>query len=159
RDRIETRLGTQEASRTTAEPMVRTFHGYAFGLLRRAAVEQGEPAPRLLTGPEQDLVIRELLEESQTPWPEDLKAALGTRPFATELRDLLLRAIERGVGPDRLAALATNHRRADWAAASQFFAEYLQVLALRDATSRGSVAYDYAELVRTANTILAEDQE
>jgi superfamily I DNA/RNA helicase/RecB family exonuclease len=152
RDRIEARLGA-DGLRTTAEPMVRTFHGYAFGLLRRAAVEQGEPAPRLLTGPEQDLVIRELLAESTTPWPEELKGALGTRAFATELRDLLLRAIERGVGPSRLAALAIAHRRTDWAAASRFFAEYLQVLALRDT---GSVAYDYAELVRTANNL---DQE
>ena len=43
------------------EPLVRTFPAYAFGLLRRAAAERGEPSPRLLTGPEQDLIIRELL--------------------------------------------------------------------------------------------------
>ena len=44
------------------EPLVRTFHAYAFGLLRRAAAAAGEPPPRLLTGPEQDVVIRELLQ-------------------------------------------------------------------------------------------------
>jgi superfamily I DNA/RNA helicase/RecB family exonuclease len=159
RDRIEARLGFHDGLRTTAEPMVRTFHGYAFGLLRRAAVAQGEASPRLLTGPEQDLVIRELLADSTTPWPESLKAALHTRAFATELRDLLLRAVERGVQPGGLARLAIEERRADWAAASRFFAEYLQVLALRDATGRGSVAYDYAELVRTATALLAEDRD
>ncbi|MEV6926021.1 ATP-dependent helicase, partial [Dactylosporangium sp. NPDC051485] len=150
RDRIEGRLGRAAGLRTTAEPMVRTFHGYAFGLLRRAAVERGETSPRLLTGPEQDLVIRELLAESTAPWPESLRGALGTRAFATELRDLLLRAVERGVGPNQLRELARIHRRADWTAAAEFFREYLQVLALRDATGRGSVAYDYAELVRAA---------
>ncbi|WP_238010208.1 ATP-dependent DNA helicase [Dactylosporangium sp. AC04546] len=159
RDRIEARLGRSSGLRTTAEPMVRTFHGYAFGLLRRAAVERGEPSPRLLTGPEQDLVIRELLAESPAPWPESLKGALATRAFATELRDLLLRAVERGVPPSGLAELARIHRRADWAAAARFFKEYLQVLALRDATTRGSVAYDYAELVRAASGLLADEPE
>jgi superfamily I DNA/RNA helicase/RecB family exonuclease len=159
RDRIEARLGSSAGLRTTAEPMVRTFHGYAFGLLRRAAVERGEPSPRLLTGPEQDLVIRELLAGSTTPWPPALEGALATRAFATELRDLLLRAVERGVGPAGLARLAVVHRRADWAAAAQFFEEYLQVLALRDATSRGSVAFDYAELVRAAAALLVDEPE
>ncbi|WP_426514544.1 ATP-dependent helicase [Dactylosporangium sp. McL0621] len=159
RDRIEARLGRSSGLRTTAEPMVRTFHGYAFGLLRRAAVDRGEASPRLLTGPEQDLVIRELLPESAAPWPEALRSALNTRAFATELRDLLLRAVERGVGPDGLAALARVHRRSDWSAAAVFFREYLQVLALRDATGRGSVAYDYAELVRAAAGMLADDED
>ncbi|MFG2037352.1 ATP-dependent helicase [Dactylosporangium sp. NPDC048998] len=159
RDRIEARLGRSSGLRTTAEPMVRTFHGYAFGLLRRAAVERGEASPRLLTGPEQDLVIRELLAGSAAPWPESLRGALNTRAFATELRDLLLRAVERGVGPAGLAELARVHRRADWAAAAAFFEEYLQVLALRDATGRGSVAYDYAELVRAASAMLADDAD
>ncbi len=85
------------------------------------------------------------------------KTAVHTRAFATELRDLLLRAVERGVGPQRLAALAIAHRRTDWAAAARFFAEYLQVLALRDATERGAVAYDYAELVRAATALIRAD--
>ncbi|MEV8513966.1 ATP-dependent DNA helicase [Dactylosporangium sp. NPDC051484] len=159
RDRIEARLGRASGLRTTAEPMIRTFHGYAFGLLRRAAVERGEASPRLLTGPEQDLVIRELLAGSAAPWPESLRGALNTRAFATELRDLLLRAVERGVGPAGLAELARVHRRADWAAAAAFFEEYRQVLALRDATARGSAAYDYAELVRAASAMLADDED
>jgi superfamily I DNA/RNA helicase/RecB family exonuclease len=159
RDRIEARLGRAAGLRTTAEPMVRTFHGYAFGLLRRAAVERGEASPRLLTGPEQDLVIRELLQDSPAPWPEALRGALGTRAFATELRDLLLRAVERGVGPQGLARLATVHQRPDWAAAAAFFEEYLQVLALRDATSRGAVAYDYAELVRATAGLLVDEPD
>jgi len=155
RDAIEARLGLRDAT-TMAEPLVRTFHGYAFGLLRRAAVAAGEPPPRLLTAPEQDLVIRELLADA-TGWPESLQPALGTRAFATELRDLLLRAVERGVDPAGLAELAVRHRRADWAAAAGFYAEYLQVLALREASGQGSVGYDYAELVRSATALLRAD--
>ncbi|MBQ0993395.1 UvrD-helicase domain-containing protein, partial [Micromonospora sp. H61] len=61
RQRIEARIA-QDGHRVLREPLVRTFPAYAFGLLRRAAAERGEPSPRLLTGPEQDLIIRELLD-------------------------------------------------------------------------------------------------
>ncbi|MEU2610447.1 ATP-dependent DNA helicase, partial [Micromonospora sp. NPDC007271] len=148
------------------EPLVRTFPAYAFGLLRRAAAERGEPSPRLLTGPEQDLIIRELLDvvgeepgEDPVGWPEDLRPALRTRAFAQQLRDLLMRAAERGVGPVELARLGEKLGRADWPAAARFLREYVAVLALRDVSNRGSIAYDPAELVRAATGMLLDDPE
>src|SRR4051794_28267168 len=68
RERVTARLG-----RTTREPVARTFHSYAFGVLRNVARSRGEPTPRLLSGPEQDLVIRELLrgdvDAGDDRWP------------------------------------------------------------------------------------------
>ncbi|GAA5183611.1 hypothetical protein GCM10023322_23300 [Rugosimonospora acidiphila] len=157
RERIEARIG--EVGRATAEPLVRTFHGYAFGLLRAAAAERGEPSPRLLTGPEQDLIIRELLAGGTAGWPAELRPALRTRAFAGQLRDLLLRAAERGVGPAELSGLGEAQRRPDWVAAAAFMREYEQVLALRDATGRAGVGYDNAELVRAAAALLEDDPE
>ncbi len=161
RDRIEARIGAalSETRATMSEPVVRTFPAYAFGLLRRAAAERGEPAPRLLTGSEQDAVIREMLDapDAAQRWPAALRRAVPTRAFAAELRDLLLRTAERGIGPRALADLGREHGRADWAAAAGFLEEYGRVLALRDATTRGSVAYDQAELVRAAALLLADD--
>jgi superfamily I DNA/RNA helicase len=136
RDRIEARV----AQRASAEPLVRTFHAYAFGILRRVAAEFGDPAPRLLTGPEQDLIIRELVAAEPEAWPESLRPALRTRAFATQLRDLLMRCAERGVPADELAALGRAHGRPDWPVAARFLREYVQVLALRDTTSRSGVA-------------------
>ncbi|HEX5740217.1 MAG TPA: UvrD-helicase domain-containing protein, partial [Pilimelia sp.] len=157
RARIEARV-TGEAAH---QPLVRTVHAYAFGLLGRAAAARGEPAPRLLSGPEQDLVIRELLEPDDAlpplPWPPGLAAALGTRAFAGQLRDLLLRTAERGVGAAELAALGRRHDRPDWVSAAAFLQQYTEVLALRDATTRGAPAYDHAELVRAACDLLRED--
>ncbi|MCW3841379.1 PD-(D/E)XK nuclease family protein [Micromonospora yasonensis] len=148
------------------EPLVRTFPAYAFGLLRRAAAERGEPSPRLLTGPEQDLIIRELLDvvgeepdDDPVGWPADLRPALRTRAFAQQLRDLLMRAAERGVGPVELARLGEKLGRADWPAAARFLREYVAVLALRDVSNRGSIAYDPAELVRAATGMLLDDPE
>ncbi|ABP56180.1 ATP-dependent helicase [Salinispora tropica] len=163
RQRIEARIAGG-GHRVLREPLVRTFPAYAFGLLRRAAAERGEPSPRLLTGPEQDLIIRELLdlvgeEPDADPvgWPEDLRPALRTRAFAAQLRDLLMRAAERGVGPVELARLGERLGRADWPAAARFLREYVAVLALRDVGNRGSIAYDPAELVRSATGMLLDD--
>ncbi|MFJ6198393.1 ATP-dependent helicase [Micromonospora sp. NPDC092111] len=165
RQRIEARIAA-DGHRVLREPLVRTFPAFAFGLLRRAAAERGEPSPRLLTGPEQDLIIRELLdvvgeepEDDPVGWPDDLRPALRTRAFAAQLRDLLMRAAERGVGPAELARLGERLGRADWPAAARFLREYVAVLALRDVGNRGSVAYDPAELVRAATGMLLDDPE
>lgn len=150
---------TEQLATTTREPLARTFHSYAFGVLRQAARANGEPPPRLLSGPEQDLVIRELLRghaagAGRVDWPASLRPALLTRGFAEELRDLLLRAVERGIGPRELAAYGTRLDRPDWAAAAAFLREYLEVTALS-----GSTAYDPAELIRAAvDTFNAEPE-
>jgi superfamily I DNA/RNA helicase/RecB family exonuclease len=152
RDRIAARL-----ARTVREPVARTFHSYAFGLLRREAVRAGEPAPRLLAGPEQDLMIRELLagdvqEYGARNWPVRLRPALLTRGFATELRDFVMRAAERGVGPEQLAALGAREGRDDWPAVARFVRQYHHVTALRQPP-----CYDPAELIRAAVELLRRE--
>ncbi len=133
--------------RATKEPLARTFHSYAFGVLRREAALRGESAPRLLAGPEQDLVVRELLlgdlDAGAPGWPARMLPALRTRGFAQELRDLMMRAYERGLGPADLDRLGRAHRRDDWRAAARFMRQYAGVTALRDAAT-----YDPAELIR-----------
>ena len=144
RERITARLG-----RTVREPLARTFHSYAFGVLRRDAAERGDQPPRLLSGAEQDLVVRELLRgelEGVGPasgWPDALRPALLTRGFAQQLRDLLLRCAERGVDAATLDRLGRRSGRDDWRAASRFLRQYAAVSALAD-----DAAYDPAELVR-----------
>ena len=155
RDRIAARL-----DRTIREPLARTFHSYAFGLLRGEAVLRDRPMPRLLAGPEQDLLIRDLLrgdveEFDARPWPARLRPALLTRGFAQELRDLLLRAAERGLDPVALRALGRRHKRDDWVAAARFARQYAAVTALRPEAP----AYDPAELVRAAVDLLRADPD
>ncbi len=155
RDRIAARL-----DRTIREPLARTFHSYAFGLLRNDAVLNDLPVPRLLAGPEQDLMIRDLLrgdveEFGAKDWPTRLRPALGTRGFAQELRDLLLRAAERGIEPPGLGALGRQQRRDDWRAAARFARQYAAITALRPEAP----AYDPAELVRAAVDLLRADPE
>src|ERR1700712_191546 len=83
RDRVTARL-----QQTLAEPVARTFHSYAYGLVRQAAVLAGDPAPRLLSGSEQDVTLRELLAgrlaDRVDSWPLELAAALQTQAFTDE---------------------------------------------------------------------------
>src|ERR1700741_1080821 len=119
------------------EPLVRTVHSYAFAVLRLAAQRAGDPPPRLITGAEQDGIIRELLagdiEDGALAWPPELRAALGTAGFATELRDLLARCAERGVDPLQLQRLGRLSARPEWTAAGRFAQQYEQVMLLRAA--------------------------
>lgn len=145
--------------RTIREPVARTFHSYAFGLLRQEAVLRGDETLRLLSSAEQDVLIRELLRGDIEAigadyWPEHLRPALLTRGFAAQLRDLLMRATERGVSADRLATIGRQYDRADWVAAARFAEQYAGVTALQQPPS-----YDQAELVRAATGLLRDDPE
>jgi superfamily I DNA/RNA helicase/RecB family exonuclease len=158
RERITERLG-----KTTTEPLARTFHSYAWGLLRRDASLRGERPPRLLTGPEQDALIRELLEGDAegvgVQWPEE-QPLQAPRGFAAELRDLLLRALERGIDPVGLDELGQLQQREDWRAAGRFLQQYFDVLELRDAeVSSQGVGYDNALIIQEAVSLLRREEE
>ena len=124
---------------TVREPLVRTVHSYAFGLLRLHAARHGAPPPRLLSGPDQDAVVRELLagelagDVPGSGWPDRLRPALGVPGFAAELRELVLRAAERGLGPGDLTELGERLGLPEWTAAGRFFLGYEQVTLLRGA--------------------------
>ncbi len=144
RMRIAARLG-----RTTQAQSAWTFHAFAFALAgdSRAPQDQGRSL-RLLSGAEQDVVVRDMLAgdlaDARPDWPDELAAALRTRGFADELRALIARARGLGLEPKDLARHAHEAGgRVDWLAASRFFDDYLGVL-----DQLG--ALDYAELVHRA---------
>ena len=151
------------------EPLVRSVHSYAFAVLRLAARRTGDPPPRLVTGTEQEGIIRELLagdrEDGQrvgAAWPESLRPALTTAGFATQLRDLLARCAERGVDPARLQRIGRAAGRPEWVAAGQFARQYEQVMLLRAAAGMAAPqatapALGAAELVGAALEAFAAD--
>ena len=160
---LRTRI-TGRVARTIREPLARTFHSYAYGVLRRAALLRGDAPPRLLTSAEQDAVVAELLrgdaeEEGAVRWPDALSPALATAGFRTELRDLLMRATERGVGPDRLAAWGRDSGRDHWVLAAAFQEQYENVTTFATVSRGDASGYDPAELVRAAIAELEDDPE
>jgi superfamily I DNA/RNA helicase/RecB family exonuclease len=152
RERITARL-----RRTTREPLAMTFHSYAYALARREFVLAGDEPPRLLSAPEQLLEVRRMLrgeaQDGGARWPARLRLALATRGFAEEVRDLLLRAAERGLDGRALRQLGTAAGRDDWVAASSFLDRYAARFDLAPVP-----AYDYAEIVRIAAALLGREQ-
>jgi superfamily I DNA/RNA helicase/RecB family exonuclease len=148
RDRITARLG-----RTTSEPLALTFHSYAYALVRREFVLAGDQPPRLLSAPEQLLEIRRMLRgevaDGGGTWPDRLRPALAARGFAEELRDVLMRAAERGLDGKALRQLGRRSGRDDWVAAGAFLDRYSARFDLAPVP-----AYDYAEVVRIAAGLL-----
>jgi superfamily I DNA/RNA helicase/RecB family exonuclease len=160
---LRTRI-TGRVARTIREPLSRTFHSYAYGVLRRAALLRGDAPPRLLTSAEQDAVVAELLrgdaeEEGAVRWPAGLAPALATAGFRTELRELLMRATERGVGAAQLAAWGRDSGREHWVHAAAFQEQYEGVTAFSTAGRGDASGYDPAELVRAAIAELDGDPE
>jgi superfamily I DNA/RNA helicase/RecB family exonuclease len=155
RDALTTRLGG-----TTTSPLARTHQSLGFGILRECAALAGEPPPRLLSGPEQDVVLAELLaghaagDTAAPPWPAELEPALPTRTFRGELRDLLMRAVELGLEPADLARLGDEHDRPEWVAAAEVLREYDEVTAL---SAPG--AHDPAWVLGAAADRLEDDLE
>lgn len=150
RDRITARLG-----RTTASPMSSTFHSFCYALVRRFQPAELYAAPlRLLSAPEHDVVLRELLtnprEGVAVRWPSRLEHALRTRGFAGEVRAVLSRARDLGLDPSDLYAAGRAAARPEWAAAAAFMEQYLDVL---DSSS----ALDYAELVHRAVLLMSSE--
>ncbi|MGW7309334.1 ATP-dependent helicase, partial [Streptomyces sp. NPDC054835] len=155
RDRMAARLGGRRP------PQATTFHSYCYALIRahQDAELFAEPL-RLLSGPEQDLAVRELLAGQidlekaglgRVGWPDELRACLTTRGFADEVRAVLARSRELGLGPRALEEFARRVGRPDWRAAAGFLAEYLDVLDLQG-------VLDYTELVHRA-VLLADSAD
>ncbi|MFF8402325.1 ATP-dependent helicase [Streptomyces sp. NPDC015684] len=147
RDRMALRMGAARAPRAT------TFHSYCYALVRAHQDSDLFTEPlRLLSGPEQDVTVRELLGGqpelerrglNHVRWPDELRACLTTRGFADEVRAVLARSRELGLGPGALDDFARRIGRPDWRAAAAFLAEYLDVLDMQG-------VIDYAELVHRA---------
>ena len=140
-------------TKTMFEPLARTFHSLAFSIIKMKAKD--DPEPILLSGPEQESYIKELLQgdiaDGYKEWPEDLHAALTTNGFARELRDLILRASERGIGPDVLEKLGTSEGEKYWSAAAKFWKRYLNSMVMREISATDAkLRIDPSELVSRA---------
>jgi superfamily I DNA/RNA helicase/RecB family exonuclease len=108
-------------------------HGYA--TVRAVGVADGRADPTLVTGADQDALLRELID-ARTDWALDVDATTRLLPgFRTELRDVITRATELGLGPEALEALAAQRGKAAWYDAAALLRGYLDVLDLEAASA------------------------
>lgn len=136
RERLASRLSTIVA------PRVWTFHGWCYSLL--CELPSGRPA--LVTGPEQDSIIKDLLAGSlaegtgAVAWPEHLRPAVQTRTFAEQFRELISRALDKGMGPPELRDAGRAAERVDWQLGAAIFQDYVDFL-------ESTRSLDYSSLI------------
>ena len=152
------------SDRSLSVAPTRAWAAYAFDLLKRAQTRGlltgVEGNLKLLSGPEQDVIIGELLAnhaEGIAPgpaWPDTLREALPTRGFRHEIRDFFDRMAEYDLTAEDVQALARDYNRPVWAALAQLHTEYRAVRALR-----AKNAYDPAVLINDACRMLLRNPE
>lgn len=152
------------SDRSLSVAPTRAWAAYAFDLLKRAQtrglLSGVEGNLKLLSGPEQDVIIGELLAnhaEGIAPgpaWPDVLRDALATRGFRHEIRDFFDRMAEYDLTAEDVHALATEHNQPAWHALAQLHTEYRAVRALR-----AKNAYDPAVLINDACRLLLRTPE
>lgn len=132
--------------RAQVSPRVTTIHGFSLGLLREMGA--GDQDLRLLRAPEQEFRIRELIAGlPEEFWSKDARAAVPTRAFASQMRELLSRARHHGLDPHEMERLAKEQGEPLLADAARFFEQYLTVTDFE-------ATLDYAELVHRTRVLL-----
>ena len=144
RGRIARRL-----ARTTATTPAMTFHAFCYALLRHEQASDAYTNPmRLLSAPEQDAAIAELLHGANPQtWPDALRPGLRTRGMATELQRLMASARGQGMDAADVERLGERLGRDDWAAAGRFFDEYTAVAALQNTIDHTDMIFQAVRLL------------
>ena len=123
RDRVTARLG-----RTTSTTLCSTFHSFAYGLIRRYSPPELYAGPlRLLSAPEQDVVLRELLADAPESVRGRRRCAGPRRPAGspTRCRRCSAGRGRRGSTPTASTRSGTEHEPARAVAAGWFLEQYL----------------------------------
>lgn len=111
----------------------RSVASLAFEIVRAHEVRRDRPAPRLLTGADDDQIVHDLLrgdeldeqEGAASRWPEGFPAAVrSSRAFRSELRAFLAECTTWGIDAAELAELAASEGIPVWKALSSFLVEY-----------------------------------
>jgi superfamily I DNA/RNA helicase len=165
RDAIVTR-----SEKTAFEPLARTFHSLAYSILKMRTGDNYREIV-LLSGAEQETFISQLLdgdiEDGYKQWHDDLKKTpeslgqpLQTQGFVRELRDLIMRANERGITPDALAERGHQLGEKYWPGAADFWKRYLGAMTLQEVLAGDAkVRIDPSEIINSAINYLRANPE
>ena len=165
RDAIVTR-----SEKTAYEPLARTFHSLAYSILKMRTSDDYREIV-LLSGAEQETYISDLLkgdiEDGYKSWhtdlyrsPQSLGEPLETQGFVRELRDLIMRANERGITPDQLAMRGHQLGEKYWPGAADFWKRYLGSMTLQEISAGDAkVRIDPSEIINTAINYLQSNPE
>ncbi|WZH36027.1 MAG: ATP-dependent DNA helicase [Microbacterium enclense] len=145
--------------RATSGALARSLASFAFQLVRGAEVRRGNEPPQLLTGGDEDQIVKDLLEgdamdetSGASRWPEWLGPPIrATRGFRGDLRAFFAECTNLGIGPEDLSTLAVEHQVEVWESLASFLREYRHVRRRMRGAHR-----DAADLAREAVGVLTD---
>ncbi|USR78961.1 UrvD/REP family ATP-dependent DNA helicase [Arcanobacterium pinnipediorum] len=142
---------------------VRSISAFAFAIVSRYAQAVGRKEPELLSGPEQDALIKELFDVATKYYPH--ANALGSvdpevahmEAFRQEYRDLLTRSAELGITAQELRELAEAENNPSWFIGAELMEEYEKALAVQAGTGYAQPdRTDHARIVQQAAAFLQQ---
>lgn len=104
---------------------VRTPASFAYQVVATWRTQRDVPLEgvELVTGAAQDQMLAEALESVDAPWPEDIGPQMRSMPaFRAELRNLVARAGEAGMGAAELSEAGARFGRPEWQGAGAIVA-------------------------------------
>ena len=104
---------------------VRTPASFAYQVVATWRTQRDVPLEgvELVTGAAQDQMLAEALESVEAPWPEDIGPQMRAMPaFRAELRNLVARAGEAGMGASELSEAGARFGRPEWQGAGAIIA-------------------------------------
>jgi len=105
---------------SSAGPLAKTLTSLAFSILASKAKREGKKTPVLVSGSEQDQLLKEVLAEIESSaWPKNLDSTVRSLTgFRTELRDLIAACLEHGISPNQLTELGKAQGLTQWIASA-----------------------------------------
>ena len=138
----------------SAGPLAKTLTSFAFSILASKAKREGKKAPVLVSGSEQDQLLKQVLAEiDSSSWPKNLDSTVRSLTgFRTELRDLIAACLEHGISPSQLTELGKAQGLTQWIASAKCYEIYLEKL-----NQSHRPRYDSASLLRSAAKLLESE--
>ncbi len=140
---------------------VRSIAAFCYAIVEEFAEQTGRERPELVSGPEEDMLLKEILDRGEIAFPARFPSEVQAMPaFRAEMRNLLTRASELGLGPDELAALGRRTDNGLWTAGAAVRKAYLRRLeeaSHAEGTAPGLLAarrLDHSMLVSEARRLL-----
>ena len=149
---------------------VRSLAGFAFSVVRLMSSFTGRGEPQLLSGPDQDVLVKDAFEAVQSDgvlrnkfrllfekagFRVGWEKLIGMPAFRTEFRELLVRAAELGIDAGELAEYGKNFGEYGWQIGAELMPLYEDCCALETAISaQKKLKLDHARLIREAVRIL-----
>lgn len=146
--------------------VVQSITAFAFSIVSTYAQSIGRHEPELISGPDQDIILKEIFDLASSGgipgiFPAEgedgfLDGEMANLPaFRAEFRDLITRAAELGLSADDLDELGASTERPMWQVGARVMRAYENSLALEAADQpHRSDRVDHARLMSQASAML-----